>query len=141
MNGADAGHCEHGVGATDNATPHDPNALKETQGAFLDAYAKRGNIQNAAKAAKSTHRETVEQDVLMDRLYQTDSRGQLNCPPLLVIFYLKAVWRGKYGDNAKPEDSAPAELLKRLDAMSGDKVKAAVTEDITSNKPLLPGAP
>ena len=50
MNGADAEHCEHGLGATDNATPDNPNAVKETQGAFLDAYAKCGNIQNAATA-------------------------------------------------------------------------------------------
>ena len=148
---------------TDDATPDTPNALKETQRAFLAAYTKCGNIHNAAKAAhvgrttvydwldhsppfkgafeaaKCAHRETVEQDVLLDRLYQTDSRGQLNCPPLLVIFYLKAVWRDKYGDNVKPEDNAASELLKRLEAMSGERVKAAVIEDITSDQPLLPG--
>lgn len=129
----------------DNATNTHWGALKS---AYLDAYAIHGTYIGSArvagvgvttvdrwvesdpefaaefKLAHRRHREQEEELTLKRRVYES------NCPPLLVIFYMKAIWREKYDDNVKPANSDASDLLRRLEAMDAKTVKRAVLEDV-----------
>lgn len=63
-----------------------------------------------------------------EKTYLIDKLSDPKCPPLLVIFYVKAMWRVKYGDDVKVSDNAAADLIKRLENMPAREVKAAVLE-------------
>ena len=128
----------------DDSLPTPDNHVKQLQDAYLAAFSTDGGILRSAKLAGvgaktvykwldvdrdfqanyqlavTTYREHLEKSALLSKV------DDPKCPPLLVIFALKGAWRDKYGDNVQPEQTAAAELLKRLEGMSAKAVKAAV---------------
>ena len=114
------------------------DAVKARQGAFLEAYAKVGNITESAALAghdraqvyrwseadlhgfrerfhnaKERYADKLER-LMHERL--ADPAGNRGSDVLL-IFALKAVRREKYGDNGQPDDEAARELIRELRAL------------------------
>ena len=142
---------EHNSSNVATRSPVKQQQTFDRQETFLAAYRINGTIRTAAKEAevhrvtvgrwldsdtqgfrtrfndaKYDFREDLEESALLWRLREP------NCPPLLVIFALKAHWPDKYRDDVKPADSAASDLIRKLEEMGSKRiVDVAVDDDLT----------
>jgi hypothetical protein len=140
------------------AGPIQRRQQKESQDRFLRAYAKVGNIGEAAEAA-SIHRtlptewrkldsqgfknrfELAQQafaDSLEQIAFQRIREPQGNKgSDILLIFLLKGHLRAKYGDSAVPSDSTAQDLLDGLKEI-GKKGRLSQFREAIQQQPDMP---